>query len=554
MNSTIVITDNYKNALESNLNIKLNTKQINFYNPILDNLVDKNECNNVIYKSKYFISELLENTTKNTESQDTPYIKRNFNAKIINNYTKKYINKEIFIKVNPILDVVSYILDEYDTKNTLFPNYISNYTSNYINNYNNTAYIDSFFSFIASKMVETGKAPCFPLFYGTCSALLDEYKYDITEEYSKIKYNNMFQKNLDNIFTIDEIDIKNSDSEYDSDSESNSSTETESLEELNKFTQHNINNNELINIDNIEDILNSNNEFDNIDNNYVGECRAGVVNENLTKENLIGENSIEETNLKSVLNIKSIDNSCDFSDIIDNNDTFKYCILNNFPTQLLFMEKLEYTLDELIENKEYNISTTEWKSILFQICFGLSIAQKHYKFVHNDLHSQNIMFVTTNDEYIFYEYNSKYFRIPTFGKIVKIIDYGRATFEFNKTIYFSSVFDDSGDAEGQYDYPENNSYDNCKHKPNYSFDLARLSTTIIEYFEKNNCIYKLLKGWLIDKYGKNLENHEDNFNLYIKIAKNITNAVPKKQLTKVIFKEFLITKNSINKKNYIFKY
>ena len=118
----------------------------------------------------------------------------------------------------------------------------------------------------------------------------------------------------------------------------------------------------------------------------------------------------------------------------------------------------------------------------------------------------------------------------------------------------SDSFSPNGTAHGQYNCEPFINKNKPILEPNYSFDLARLSTTIIEYFEKNNCIYKLLKGWLIDKYGKNLENHEDNFNLYIKIAKNVKNAVPKKQLTKVIFKEFLITKNSINKKNYIFKY
>ena len=537
MNSTLIISDDYKTNLENNIKDKLNASQISLYNPIMENLLqDTSFDENYIFKSKYFIHKLLENTTENKESQDTPYIKRNFISQIKHNYSRKFMLKEIFIKVNPILDVISYILDEYETKNILLPNYNSNYTSNYINNSNNTAYIDSFFSFIASKITESGKAPCFPLYYGSCSALLNNYKFDITEEYSKIKYNNKFQENLDKLFTLDEIKINMSEysseysSKYGSEYSSEYSSDNDSLEELNKFTTNNIDNH--LQTDNINDIIDS--DIYSISNNT-------DINDN-------------SDNISNLLNIKNIDNSCDFSDIIDNNNTFKYCILDNFPTQLLFMEKLNYTLDELIEDDKYDITITEWKSILFQICFGLSVAQKLYNFVHNDLHSQNIMFVPTKDKYLYFEYNSKHFKIPTFGKIVKIIDFGRATFEYNKTIYFSSVFDDSGDAEGQYDYPENNSYDKCKTKPNYSFDLARLSTTIIEYFEKNNCIYKLLKSWLIDKYGNNLENHEDNFNLYIKIAKNVKNAVPKKQITKAIFKEFIINNKNIDKKNYIFKY
>jgi len=252
------------------------------------------------------------------------------------------------------------------------------------------------------------------------------------------------------------------------------------------------------------------------------------------------------------LNIKEINSNYEFSEIIDDNKTFKYSVLNNFPTQLIFMEKLEYTLDDLIDNEF--ICDTEWKSILFQICFGLSVAQKNYNFVHNDLHSQNIMFVSTKEEFLYYQFNSKFFKIPTFGKITKIIDFGRATFIFNNDIYFSNVFDEDGDAEGQYDYPNDNNYKNCRTKPNPSFDLSRLSSTIIEHFDENNTIYKLLKSWLIDKYGKSLVDHEDNFNLYIKIAKNVISAIPKKQLTKNIFKEFLVQRKKINKTTFIFKY
>ena len=122
------------------------------------------------------------------------------------------------------------------------------------------------------------------------------------------------------------------------------------------------------------------------------------------------------------------------------------------------------------------MSDLEWKSILFQICFGLAVAQKKYNFVHNDLHSSNIMFKNTNLEYIYFNFKGKYFKVPTFGKITKIIDFGRATFNVNDKIFFSDVFKKNGDAEGQYSYPYTNSLDKCKIKPNKSFDLSRLST------------------------------------------------------------------------------
>ena len=63
--------------------------------------------------------------------------------------------------------------------------------------------------------------------------------------------------------------------------------------------------------------------------------------------------------------------------------------LKNIPVQLLCMESFDTTLTEIIKQ---GIDEREWLSILFQICFGLAAGQKHLKFIHNDLHSDNIMF------------------------------------------------------------------------------------------------------------------------------------------------------------------
>ena len=97
---------------------------------------------------------------------------------------------------------------------------------------------------------------------------------------------------------------------------------------------------------------------------------------------------------------------------------------------------MEYTLENLIEDLEHEITEDEWFSILFQICFGLSVAHKRNKFVHNDLHCSNIMFTETEQEYLYFKYKSRVYRLPTFGRITKIIDFGRATFEVDGNLFF----------------------------------------------------------------------------------------------------------------------
>ena len=106
----------------------------------------------------------------------------------------------------------------------------------------------------------------------------------------------------------------------------------------------------------------------------------------------------------------SDNDSDDWSDI-DSDSSNISCIMaesfvriKNFPVQILVMEKFDTTLTELDKS---GLNVEEWRSILFEICFGLAIRQKHLDFVHNDLHSDNIMFKDIEKEYKYYYYKDK---------------------------------------------------------------------------------------------------------------------------------------------------
>ena len=47
-----------------------------------------------------------------------------------------------------------------------------------------------------------------------------------------------------------------------------------------------------------------------------------------------------------------------------------------------------------------NIKCDEWRSIMFQIVITLATYQKTFNFTHNDLHTNNIMYVTTEKQHI----------------------------------------------------------------------------------------------------------------------------------------------------------
>ena len=231
------------------------------------------------------------------------------------------------------------------------------------------------------------------------------------------------------------------------------------------------------------------------------------------------------------------------------------CKFKDIPVQYLFIERLEGTLEDFLqENINYNLII----SSLFQIIFALAYLQKHYQFTHNDLHINNVMYEKTETIYLYYKYNNIYFRIPTFGYIFKIIDFGRSIFTFKNKVFFNDSFSKYGEAEGQYHYPipnvmlfKKNKYE-IDIQPNYSFDMCRLSTTILDEIDNGNLeLYQFLTNIVIDKDGNNIfETMTDSFDLYVDIAKNACNGIPHELIYDDLFQKYRIKKKLFPKRDY----
>ena len=145
------------------------------------------------------------------------------------------------------------------------------------------------------------------------------------------------------------------------------------------------------------------------------------------------------------------------------------CSIYNFPVQIISLEKCENTLDYLMENNL--LENHEWTSCLFQIIISLASFQKIFSFTHNDLHTNNIMFINTEKQYLYYTFNKVHYKIPTYGKIYKIIDFGRAIYKFNKQLMCSDSFHQKGDAASQYNFEPYFDDKKPRLEPNYSFDF-----------------------------------------------------------------------------------
>ena len=59
-----------------------------------------------------------------------------------------------------------------------------------INDMCNTAYIDTFMSYICSELTINDILPSFPIFYGSINGIKDSYNYDLTDDIMNIKRRN----------------------------------------------------------------------------------------------------------------------------------------------------------------------------------------------------------------------------------------------------------------------------------------------------------------------------------------------------------------------------
>ena len=254
---------------------------------------------------------------------------------------------------------------------------------------------------------------------------------------------------------------------------------------------------------------------------------------------------------------KSDSGSSSYSSNDDYIATFK-----NFPIIYLFIETLDGTLEDIIQ-KDMNLELL--RSCLFQVTFALIYHQKHYYFTHNDLHINNIMYTKTDKPFLYYKYNNQYFKVPTFGKIFKIIDFGRSIFTFRKKTYMNDVFSKYGEAEGQYTHPPQVSFLKTEYKdmvyPSYHFDLCRLAITMIDEIRYNHDndleeedyyqdFLDFLKFLVTDKNGVRLDKEKDNFDLYIKISRDACNCLPRDVIVNPFFYCYRVKKKQFPKSTY----
>jgi hypothetical protein len=164
------------------------------------------------------------------------------------------------------------------------------------------------------------------------------------------------------------------------------------------------------------------------------------------------------------------------------------------------------------------------------------------------------MYSNTKLEYLYYKIKGKVYKVPTYGKIYKIIDFGRSIYTYKNTRICSDSFSSNGTAYGQYNCEPFFNKNKPRIEPNKSFDLCRLACSLIDYLTDNNediekyqliPTYRMVIEWLNDDnnvsvlYKSNGEERYEGFKLYKMIARTVHHHIPEGQYENECFNEYI---------------
>jgi len=237
----------------------------------------------------------------------------------------------------------------------------------------------------------------------------------------------------------------------------------------------------------------------------------------------------------------------------EEDESFAWATFTDVPVMTTVMEVCEGTFYDLIKLYPEPEKHVAWVS---QMVFALAYAQRNFGFTHNDLHGNNVMYVKTNQTHCIYNHGGVVYKVPTFGFLMKIIDFDRSILSMRLAglkepkLFMSSQFQEDEEAGGQYNMEP--FYDN-KHPhigASSSFDLVRFATSVFwDMFPKGpkheytHPLFTVFIQWMKQTDGTSvmfrtkMDNHDryHGFDLYKAIVRYCgDSAVPKKEIGRMV--------------------
>ena len=439
-------------------------------------------------------------------------------------------SKDVHIKQSMLLSPINWMRGDYGTALGLSATKDSAArVLDKIQSPQNSAYVGSLF---AALLSQTGCVH-FPKVYGVFSGIAENHTFDLSEDYEELARRSWFPQNVGTYFQLQLADHVSCSADF----------------------QHTRSNRAEIDLGD-EAVLGPIEEMDGIA--PTGSVAVGDMTQVFggIDADCDDESTMSSVSTSYVFRVRSCDCSeDDEDDEAETDGEFAWATLSNVPVQLTVMEQCEGTLYELMCLEPETPKHVAW---LTQVMFALCFAQRTMGFTHNDLHTNNIMYVKTTREHLWYKLDGQAFKVPTHGYILKIIDFERGVGSVrisgmkHPKVFMSDNFAMSEDAGGQYNAEPFYSPKHESIRPNPSFDCVRMATCLFwDLFPEgpdhppyaSNPIFVTLKRWLTQEdgtsilFGKKRAEHEryHGFHLYKAIARySVDSAVPRKELLRLI--------------------
>ena len=432
----------------------------------------------------------------------------------------------------------------------------------------NQAYVDTVANFVMSRFRELDLLPHCVLYYGSYTGIDTNYSYNISSEFDTYRQCRWFWngiKSLNARVTLSHSNDVEKDTRYKQFYDEITTCPFDMDNVIHELDPFNVNDNcaektdndELLSIASMESYQFEDDQYDS---------KSDLSNQSTDADHSVVSDGSDGSD------------GSDVSDLSDDIDVDVCIQIPNMPVIVINQEAQEGVMDALLDEDEldnHERGTTGWEARwiawLFQVIAALAFLQKTINFTHNDLHANNIVWRKTDKKYLYYKTQDRtIWRIPTFGKIFSIIDFGRSIFRLGKHEWISDDHWPDQDAGDQYNFGP--FYDPSKPKvlPNPSFDLCRLAISLInglfdepprkkkgkniqilseegswKVYETSSPLYNLLWSWTVDDAGRTVYEDKDGdekyegFELYIRIAQDVHNSIPKDQLRNPIFKSYI---------------
>jgi hypothetical protein len=486
-----------------------------------------------------------------------------------------------FVKTVHLLNPIDLIKEKYTIpEHPLLPQSENTWKKTLLklHSHNNQAYVDTVANFVLSAFRENNLTPHCVLYYGAATGISKKYQYNISLEYDTYRQCRWFWKGMKSHcarLTVirgdaDVEEIPNFEEIY-KDITSCPFEDTDS--EVSEIELEPVTDKDVPEISDVESIKSF--TFDNIEEDAQNVKDIFEINKKVTKRVSLkkNESSSDEESSSDSDGLTSSEGS-DESVELD----LDICLeIPNMPVVLIYQEAQEGVMDNLLDKDEIDEHKrgsqgweARWIAWLFQVISVLSFLQNAICFTHNDLHSNNILWRKTDNKFLFYKAkDGTIWRVPTFGKIFTVIDFGRSIFRLGKHLWVSDDHWPDQEAGDQYNFGPFFDHTLPKNPPNPSFDLCRLSVSLLDglfdeappkkkgkgvsimsqentwkVYETNSPLYNLLWSWTVNKDGhtiyedKNGDEKYEGFDLYVRIAHDVHNAVPKDQIHKPVFSQF----------------